>query len=293
MSSYLDIAEKVLDQSKRPMSSRAILDLAYEKGMVPPRLYGKTQHKTLGARLSTDILQNKSRSRFFRTESGVYFLTKFLSDNSIPAKFKNPRIVKRRSRELIQEPVLAVNAPLFDERPLKDDSQLFENSEYLNVTDETALTFIWVFSLVRRGDNILTYRQGRYRESSQSFLNKRAIGFRAPVYQRHKDLFSKDGFGIFNAAFESVSFDLDISEQSFGRHDTDFHSEYCSIKTSIDSGGRNTLIVGCFINCPDWFEPTNKRLSLNDLKWVSINSKPNNLDDFDPWSQLFLDEVFA
>ncbi len=49
----------------RPMKPREILQLAYVHGLVPRHLHGKTQHKTLTARLSTDILRYKERSKFF------------------------------------------------------------------------------------------------------------------------------------------------------------------------------------------------------------------------------------
>src|SRR5258707_9859207 len=63
---YLIIAEAVLRAARRPLSPRSIMNAAFKAGIVPEHLFGKAQHKTLHARLSEDILDNKLESRFFR-----------------------------------------------------------------------------------------------------------------------------------------------------------------------------------------------------------------------------------
>src|SRR5437763_111510 len=84
LETYLEIAEAVLRAARRPLTARAILDAAYRGGIVPTHLYGKTQHKTLQARLSEDILLRKLESRFFRTDPGYFFLSELRSDPKIP-----------------------------------------------------------------------------------------------------------------------------------------------------------------------------------------------------------------
>ena len=71
------------------MTAKAILNAAYRTGIVPDHLHGKTQHKTLQARLSEEILHFKRDGRFFRTEPGFFFLTEFESDPLIPDKYKD------------------------------------------------------------------------------------------------------------------------------------------------------------------------------------------------------------
>jgi hypothetical protein len=90
MDAYLDIAETVLRSLRRPLTPRAILNAAYKAGIVSDRLYGKTQHKTLGARLSEDLVQRNERSAFFRTAPGKFFLREFLSDTSLPEEYRRP-----------------------------------------------------------------------------------------------------------------------------------------------------------------------------------------------------------
>jgi len=65
-----------------------ILRAAYDLQIVPRDLYGKTQHKTLQARIAEDILRNRGRSEFVRTERGRFFLRSLLADASMSRRFK-------------------------------------------------------------------------------------------------------------------------------------------------------------------------------------------------------------
>jgi hypothetical protein len=38
--------------------------------------------------------------------------------------------------------------------------------------------------------------------------------------------------------------------------------------------------------CPDWFEPTARRLSLNEVRWIDATRRPNDIKDFEPWSAI-------
>ncbi len=69
LDNYLDIAQKVLKASRRPMTANAIMDAAYKAQIVPVHLFGATQHKTLQARLSEEILSNLD---FFTSPKKIY-----------------------------------------------------------------------------------------------------------------------------------------------------------------------------------------------------------------------------
>src|SRR5204863_3540845 len=88
---------------------REILRRGLSSGIVPSSLYGKTQHKTLQARLSEDILSRRERSPFFRTRPGYFFLREFLTDPAIPAEFRTPIVARRRRPELAYHEALAVD----------------------------------------------------------------------------------------------------------------------------------------------------------------------------------------
>jgi HB1, ASXL, restriction endonuclease HTH domain len=84
LDAYLQIAESILKIERRPLSARAILAAAYRHGLVPMHLHGNTQHKTLGARISEDIITLHDDSLFFRTAPGRFFLREFLTDVTDP-----------------------------------------------------------------------------------------------------------------------------------------------------------------------------------------------------------------
>src|SRR6476469_2378969 len=115
---YLDIAEAVLRTARRPLSPRAIMRAAHRAGIVPAHLFGKTQHKTLHARLSEDILQHKLESRFYRTEPGLFFLSQMRSDPTIPETFKDPFHARRRTRDLCKPAALALDRDFLDSQPV-------------------------------------------------------------------------------------------------------------------------------------------------------------------------------
>ena len=116
LESYLQIAKVVLRSTRRPMSARAILEVAYQAGVVPAHLYGKTQHKTLQARLSEDILHRRETSAFYRTEPGQFFLIELLGDPEIPDEWKKPFPARRRTRDLKRDNTLAIKKSFIKER---------------------------------------------------------------------------------------------------------------------------------------------------------------------------------
>ena len=108
MDSYLQIAETVLRDARRPLSPKAMLEFAYRADLVPAHLHGKTQHKTLHARLSEEIVERRENSPFFRSAPGVFFLREFITDSSLPEKYRVEIPTRRRIREILRGPALAL-----------------------------------------------------------------------------------------------------------------------------------------------------------------------------------------
>ena len=109
------IAASVLEAERRPLGPKAILDAAYQRSLVPSHLHGRTQHKTLQARISEDIVERREHSLFYRTEPGRFFLRKFLTDESLPEEFRIEFPARRRFRELVRGPALAIDYALLKE----------------------------------------------------------------------------------------------------------------------------------------------------------------------------------
>lgn len=295
--SYLDLAEAVLRTARHPMTAQQILKHAYLGNIVPPQLHGRTQHKTLGARLSEDILLRRERSMFFRTAPGCFFLTSYLTDPTIPKKFRTPLIARRRRRELLQGRALTIRKeavpkaavayfpPVEMLRELKKHHFQYRSSLSEQSPDEYA---VWSFVMVTKGKSVLTYRQGRYRENRDAFLLKRSVGFFTPVVDNDYDLFDEGDYGIIASGLKAVIIDLDMPRLS---KDTLEYARQTRLECFIraENETRNDLLALIRFECPSWFEPLGRRLAINDLHWMDLLMPVNHIADFDPWSQHVLD----
>jgi hypothetical protein len=171
MASYLEIAAKVLLASRVPLSAREILERAYLENLVPKHLYGKTQHKTLQARLSEDILSKRDRSLFFRTDPGRFFLKRFVSDSSIPEELKTEFPARRRARDLHYTGILALeksdlsrsNNAQFSIVDTEQVFNLLKGNKYRYSTSREEYkarncALIFSFVVVCRNNHFLSYR---------------------------------------------------------------------------------------------------------------------------------------
>ena len=298
MDSYLHLAAEMLRAVRRPLSPREIMNAAYRQGMVPDHLHGRTQHKTLQARLSENILEERDSSLFFRTEPGKFFLRKFITDETLPATYRTPIIARRRVRDLPKADALAL-----DHRSIRDavrargrvpsGNVLSKISEcryhYLpTVRDRSSEdVLVWSFVIVTKNDKVLSYRQGRYREGRDGFMERRTIGFYNLVVERDLTLFDRLDHGILSSGMRAMSLDLDLPRELAGTT-----SAATGIRSFLYTEGRDggDLLAIIHFNCPDWYEPLNRRLSLNDLHWMDVRHAPNDIEDFDPWSRLVLEQ---
>ena len=297
MNAYLDIARTVLRSEKRPLTPRAIMAIAYRAGIVHHRLHGKTQHKTLGARLSEDLVHQTDRSPFFRPAPGKFFLREFLTDTSIPEEYRRPVPTRRRFRELVLGPALAIDERALASRAASGESidpevilKLLHSGSYRYEDPRlhpAGSVFFRSFVCVQRERQILTYRLGRYREDRDAFMHRRCVGFATLVHDFEHTLFTRSDFGIIDSGVRATRVDLEIPTILGHEQNDRLRAKLSHFIWVEGSGGGDLLAVICF-ECPTWFEPTNRRLALNDVRWLDEPSTVNNLEDFDPWSQSVL-----
>lgn len=299
MDSYLQVAQTVLKSTRRPMSARAILDLAYKAGVVPSHLHGKTQQKTLQARLSEDILNRRESSAFFRTEPGHFFLVEFINDPEIPEEWKTKFPARRRTRDLKRENTLGVKKSFVERwrRSKCDFHDFFQQAD-----EEGALSYLhpdemrgsgycsaWTFSIVLRKDCVLAYRIGRYRDDRDAFANKRSIGFPGALAMEDASLFSADHLGAQECSVSVLAQDLDLSLSTFDHSSTN-RPRIDSVMVVEAERNEIDLVILLHWDCPDWFEPTTRRLSLNEPHWLCTSVLHNDMEDFEPWSTRVLAE---
>lgn len=299
MDSYLELAEDVLKRVRRPLSALQILRTAYETGLAPAHLRGRTQQKTLGARLSEDILRLREDSRFYRTAPGRFLLRELAEDTSIPEELRRPIIARRRRRELPQSRSLAFQSRLLD--GLSQSTRIVGNSGVLELIRRGSFHYapsvrhrideavVWAFMLVVRSGFVLSYRQGHYREHRDTFMHRRTIGFYAPVVDDDMNLFDQIDHGIVSSGVKALAIDLDLQDQKLWPI-LRSRSKLCTFVYPDAEASKDLLAVVAF-SCPDWLDPTSKRLAINDLEWLDMRSPPNHIEDFDPWSQAVLSQA--
>lgn len=296
MDAYLEIARRVLREARRPLPPREILRRGLSSGLVSSSLYGKTQHKTLQARLSEDILFRRERSSFFRTKPGYFFLREFLNDPTVPVEFRTPIVARRRRRELAYPQALAFDKESAKElcqtsvvspRPVLD---LLHDGRYHYAESSRARSpsdvLVWSFVLVLRSNLLLTYRHGRYREDRDSFLLKRSVGFFCPVVHDDLTLFDRADHGIVESGVRALTVDLNLTTDAQLARNAELK---CFLCTSHDNPP-NLLGLVTF-QAPEWFEPLTRRLAINDLSWHDTQVQLNHYEDFDPWSRMILENI--
>jgi len=295
--SYLELAEAVLRRVRRPLSALEILRTAYAADIAPAKLRGRTQQKTLGARLSEDILHRRDHSRFYRTAPGRFLLREMLDDPSIPSEQRQPIVARRRKRSLPSAHALAFDGDAFESSAT---SALVDPGSVLSLLRQghyhyahagqhrqPADVVVWAFVIVKRSGFALSYRHGAYREHRDTFQQRRTIGFYTPVIDSDLTLFEQIDHGIVTSGMKALAYDLDMLDQSIWQ----IFEQYSKLETFVYSdeipSGRDLLAVVSFA-CPDWLDPTSKRLAINDLEWVDLRCPPNHIEDYDPWSQAVL-----
>lgn len=292
MDSYLKIAKKVLLEARQPLSARQILKLAYQLQVVPPDLYGRTQHKTLQARLSTDILQQRFRSEFYRTGPGRFFLRVFQADRTIPAHYLREYAAPLRAAQLGRFDVLTISrhaAYRMAEAtagPLRMIDISRVSWRYVRM-DETrrnldALAFRIVVLLLSDGRILL--RQKRP-VSEGEMPSRTAVGFEGFVKREDKSLFSKDAAGLFDAALRTISEWLTVSPTTLARLDP--LKSYEDLPVLYEERGEpasDDMVIVLSFDCsrvPEVLEAT-KRSGTYD--WQPLPLSANDLDRFDRWS---------
>lgn len=91
-------------------------------------------------------------------------------------------------------------------------------------------------------------------------------------------------------ALRVLMFDLDLSSHSFSQANPVRPKPLFIFEVEGDDGV-SVLLVVLEWTCPDWFEPTTRKLSLNYPCWLNLSVQPNYIEDFEPWSRTTLRKV--
>lgn len=217
MDSYLEIARKVLGEARQPLNARQILKAAYQLHVVPRELYGRNQHKTLHARVATDILKQRSKSEFCRSGPGRFFLRSLLSDRTVPSEYRREYVAPLRASQLGRFDVLAF--------PRKEVARLASRCNF-EIPLDGLMTLSWRYAQMeklRRDARLIPFRflivivdDGRavlshvHPRGDDHLAGQGVLGITGIVRREDRSLFSSDEAGLVDAAVRTLMQHLDL-----------------------------------------------------------------------------------
>jgi hypothetical protein len=95
--------------------------------------------------------------------------------------------------------------------------------------------------------------------------------------------------GVAETGLNAVLSDLDLFRSAFPEEVVRPSASFAVI--AIQTAREPVALCVLEWTCPDWFEPTARRLSLNDLRWIDATHKPNDIAEFEPWSAIALEAL--
>ena len=235
MNAYLKLAKAVLSKSSQPLSAAEIMDAAYRLQLVPDHLYGRTQHKTLHARLSEDLLYNRDDTTFARAAPGKFVLREKLG---AAKALRTEYIAPLRSYQLRKFDVLCAYKSQVvgawrndrDHVPLISVLEAFNRQLPLSQAERSPeLAHLRIMVCIRNDDQVLTVNS----LGDPSFGPGRSFGFLGYLKASDIDLFSQRGFGLNEASFRTLREQIGLSELELA-------------KLSIPSTSKSLTCFGAF-----------------------------------------------
>ena len=156
--------------------------------------------KTLQARIAEDIHRNQSKSVFYRTGIGIYYLRSLSNDIILPDDILSEFPVQRRKRPVPARVLciadkLKTSEPKLIANPLSERARL-QNTSYHHIGFEPVDALrVLTFVVVMRSQEVLTHRIGKHSHFID-IAGCQTVGFRRYIDEFDLDFFGSDDFGI-------------------------------------------------------------------------------------------------
>jgi hypothetical protein len=290
MNSYLQIAEAVLKTSRMPLSAREILEAAYRLQLVPSHLFGKTQYKTLHARLAEDLTRNRRTTIFVRTGPGRFFLrSKFKPKAGLPGEYVAPL----RAYQLRQFEVICVKREVLN--------RLWENNSYsanfhqiessllhqvpLQHAERTAdLIHVRIFVIIHCIDSVLTLTA----LAGTDLGRGRSLGLLGYLKGSDTDLFSPDSWGIDHAARRTIAEQSTLSPEEINALKERISTTSLQCLRLFDQTISDSIVIISSYECNNPDELLSNIPTHRSPRWVRVPSEINDITDFEPISNQLL-----
>jgi predicted NUDIX family phosphoesterase len=296
---YLDLARKILEIARQPLSAHDIIDRAINADLIPEDYRrAKTPHKTVHARLAESIRKDGQRSPFYRFAPGTFGLRANLLDIGYTQFFGKEYKGPIRRKEVSAENVLCVpRASLAIDHqdgffPLSAFYTFIAGNDALQYRPRRAaekdlsLKQVVTYIAVVKQERVLCYQRGAYSAVRDELIGRHSIGFGGHVSEHDRDLFSPDELGLLSNAQRELREELNL----VAFRESDQQPIILGIiNDNSTSEGQKHIAIAMRFNCTEKDDPTKGELEIRNLHWKSINVLPNDLSCFEIWSQLFFD----
>ncbi len=233
---YLRVAEDVLAEASSSLRAREIVDRGIDRGLFGDHPLSLTPEKSMQARLSMDILNRGSNSKFARTGRGQFTLRSKIDslntskqlvpgsndeskNQQFPEYTAKPRVLRTPSEKVlcVSEPyfekVLTFQGidtdamPIFKELLVDASIQYIARSEAESRND--AKQFI-TYVLVQCGQYLLCFERSYLSRSAEFLRGSKCIGFGGHVSEADNGMFSSDDCGLSTCARRELMEELSL-----------------------------------------------------------------------------------
>jgi len=304
---YLRMAYEAIIQCKRPLSPAEILDFASREGFLPAHLFGATMHKTLAARLAEHIREQSSNSAFFRTAPAKFFLHELALLPDTPPEYTQVYVGHLRAKSIRRENVLVAGCgdlqkEIYGEfipyNGAKFDIFLREKCRFVDrvraEADDLVKQFV-TFTMVVHDTKLLIYRRGKFTSSSDTLKGQLSVGFGGHINDTDFDLFTASGEDAFkNNAARELKEELFLDQIYSQRSDAAARTTVLGFINVDDSAdAQHHIAVLVVFKHRDSELPKKGELSINQLEWLDLENRVNDLSSFDLWSGMILRNFYS
>lgn len=291
MNAYLKLAKAVLSKSSQPLSAAEIMDAAYRLQLVPDHLYGRTQHKTLQARLSEDILYNRNDTTFARAAPGKFVLREKLDTSKTSgAEYIAPlRSYQLRKFDVLcayKSEVAAAWRHDNDHVPLASVLRAFNRQLPLSRAERSPdVAHLRILVCIRNDDRVLTVNS----HGDPSFGPGRSVGFLGYLKASDIDLFSQQEFGLNEASLRTLREQTGLSGLELGKLTACVALESLTCFSAFDvSPSDVSVVVITAYECKEPDQFMSQVPSHRQPRWACIPKEINDIDALEPLSKKML-----
>ena len=289
---FLEIAEEILREVKKPLKPDEIFRLAVKSGRLTSK--GLTPELSMKARISTEIRKNGFNSKFTRFGPNRFALREFGLKEHISQPFK--KIIPKEIITCIEQSKLGSIKTNFgfitDIDELSSILSNEKNFTFLERKDAEVNTnykqLISYVLLTNSDGHVLTYKRGSYSNAHSMIKGSTCLGFGGHVQDMDsRKLFTVGFGGVFDTA------EREVSEELKG-----VIPENLKIIGYIndDSSPEGVKHLGIVLRgvIPDSFniKQVAKELSVNGVTFMSIEQLWVHFYEFEFWSHLIIRKLY-